>query len=282
MQSTWTSSTARRRTSTASHHALRGRPPCPLRSENGTVRKKQAHTGGLSRLLLRPAGPCGWQAPPSRRTDFLDGSTTDIDCFTSRATRPTAPCGPPPDTWPRLVVGGRRAGSPPASSSPSTALCGPPPGVWPRLGVGWWCVGSPPASSSPSTALCGPPPGTWTQLGVGWRRVGSLLASSSPSTALCGPPPGIRPRLSSAGASPLLLALTYGRPSSPLHSILLLSPHPILYLPFSMPPHPSEPPHPTLAPFSGTHPQPAHTYAPLVPSAEETKLCSTVVSTNAI
>ena len=184
-----TSSTARRRTSTASHHALRGRPPCPLRSENGTVRKKQAHTGGLSRLLLRPAGPCGWQAPPSRRTDFLDGSTTDIDCFTSRATRPTAPCGPPPDTWPRLVVGGRRAGSPPASSSPSTALCGPPPGVWPRLGVGWWCVGSPPASSSPSTALCGPPPGTWTQLGVGWRRVGSLPASSSPSAALCGPPP---------------------------------------------------------------------------------------------
>ena len=131
-----TSSTARRRTSTASHHALRGRPPCPLRSENGTVRKKQAHTGGLSRLLLRPAGPCGWQAPPSRRTDFLDGSTTDIDCFTSRATRPTAPCGPPPDTWPRLVVGGRRAGSPPASSSPSTALCGPSPGTWPRLGVG--------------------------------------------------------------------------------------------------------------------------------------------------
>jgi hypothetical protein len=28
--------------------------------------------------------------------------------------------------------------------------------------------------------------------------------------------------------------------------------------------------------------QPAHTHAPLVPSAEETKLCSTVVSTNAI
>jgi hypothetical protein len=32
----------------------------------------------------------------------------------------------------------------------------------------------------------------------------------------------------------------------------------------------------------GTHLQPAHTHAPLVPSAEETKLCSTVVSTNAI
>ncbi len=32
-----------------------------------------------------------------------------------------------------------------------------------------------------------------------------------------------------------------------------------------------------LAPLSGTHPQPAHTHAPW-PSAEDTKLCSTVVS----
>ena len=78
-----TSSTSRRRTSTASHHALRGRPSCPLRSENGKVRKKQAHNGGLSRLLpLRPAGPRGWQARP-------------------------ALCWPPPGTWPRLGVGGR-------------------------------------------------------------------------------------------------------------------------------------------------------------------------------
>ncbi len=45
--------------------------------------------GGPSRPILHPAGPCGWQAPPFRRTDFLDDSTTDIDCFTSRATRPT-------------------------------------------------------------------------------------------------------------------------------------------------------------------------------------------------
>jgi hypothetical protein len=78
-----TSSTTRRRTSTASHHALRGRPSCPLRSENGKVRKKQAHNGGLSRLVpLRPAGPRGWQARP-------------------------ALCWPPPGTWPRLGVGGR-------------------------------------------------------------------------------------------------------------------------------------------------------------------------------
>ncbi len=53
----------------------------------GKVRKTKAHTGGLSRLRLRPAGPCGW------------------------AGAPPAPCGPLPGIWPRLDVGLRRAGS---------------------------------------------------------------------------------------------------------------------------------------------------------------------------
>jgi hypothetical protein len=72
---------------------------CGKNSEKTSL-GSNAHNGGLSRLLpLRPAGPRGWQARP-------------------------ALCGPPPGTWPRLGVGGRCAGSLPASSSPLAALCG--------------------------------------------------------------------------------------------------------------------------------------------------------------
>jgi hypothetical protein len=61
-----TSSTARRRTWTASHHLLLGRPSCPLRCENGKA--------GMNRPT---------------QADFLDCSTTDMDSVTSLATRPT-------------------------------------------------------------------------------------------------------------------------------------------------------------------------------------------------
>ncbi len=126
------------------------------------------------------------------------------------------------------------------------------------------------------------PPDIQPRLDVGWRGVGSLPASSSPSTALCWPPPGIRPRLSLwlgrliplSRRSPTAVLPLLPTPFSfysPPHSL-----SPILYLP-----SPIRAP-PTPCPLSGTHPQPAHTHAPLVPSAEETKHCSTVVSTNAI
>jgi hypothetical protein len=107
--------------------------------------------------------------------------------------------------------------------------------AWPRLGVGGRRAGSSPASSSPSTALCGPPPGTWPRLGVWGRRAGSSPASSSPLTALFGPQPGIRPGLPLwLGRRTLPPALTYGRPSSPPCPTLLLFPTPLSYY---LPPH---------------------------------------------
>jgi hypothetical protein len=179
----------------------------------------------------------------------------------------------------------RRAPMPPrrrqlaGSSSPSTALCGPPPGIWPRLGVRGRRVGSSPASSSdssPLTALCGPQPGIWPRLGVGWRRVGNLPTSSSPSTALCWPQPGIRPgrslwlgrRIPSPRRSPTAVL-------PPLPTPFSYYPHPMLYLPSPIPPS-------TPLPPLGDPSSPSTHSRPLVPSSEENKLCSTVVSTNAI
>jgi hypothetical protein len=91
----------------------------------------------------------------------------------------------------------------------------------------------------------------------------TLRASARPGHPTCG----------SAGAS-----------ASPRRSpTAVLPPLPIPFSYYSPPDslspltHPSIPP---LAPLSGTHPHTARTHVPW--SAEETKLCSTVVSTNAI
>jgi hypothetical protein len=143
------------------------------------------------------------------------------------------------------------------------------PGTWPQLGVGWRHAGSPQASSSPSTALCGPPPGTWPQLGVGWRHAGSPPASSSLT---------MHHRLHSAGLSLASdLACPYGSAHPPsLGAHLLLSflpsprtpphspsstPHPILYLPFSISPHPSFQPTP-CPPLGDPPPTSTHSWGP--------------------
>jgi hypothetical protein len=110
----------RQRTSTASHHVLRGRPYCPLRSEKGEVLKRTGSTrlDGLQGLLLHSAHRRTTiekgevrkkQAPvplhkasrtsrpastPSSPTDYdrrsiTAASTTDFDGFSSCATGPT-------------------------------------------------------------------------------------------------------------------------------------------------------------------------------------------------
>ena len=91
------SSTARQRTWTASHHLLRGRPSCPLRSENGNAKKTGPHKRTSSNgraetdgLTTRPAASFDRPLRPGQAA--TDGRTDGL--LESLDPRSAGPCGP--------------------------------------------------------------------------------------------------------------------------------------------------------------------------------------------
>jgi hypothetical protein len=113
----------------ASHHALRGRPSCPLRSENGKVREKTGPHMRTTSTATAPGRPLRPDQRP-RRTDFLD-------CAWS------GPCGPAGASL-RLPDCCRARPLRP----PGTHLFPPPPihplraGVCTRASPSWWVLTS--------------------------------------------------------------------------------------------------------------------------------------------